>query len=82
MQLFFSQAKGKGKMRTFFVDASRQANTSSAGSSSLDHHEGERSFSNIATTSGSALPPPKLRLVDWIVQLMVADIKKIVSRCN
>jgi Adenylate and Guanylate cyclase catalytic domain len=67
-------AKGKGKMKTFFVDPSnRKATSSSDSETSSSANLRELAVKEMDDSTATE------RLIDWVVELFVVDIKKIVS---
>jgi hypothetical protein len=75
-------AKGKGVLNTFWLNPSAKKGSSSTGSSS------ETSSADDPTLFGLTLAPKETakavvkqeRLVDWMVELLLEHVKKIVSR--
>jgi hypothetical protein len=77
---FFSQAKGKGVLKTYWANPKLKpgsANGSWEGSSHQDDEEEETEAES--EEASDTLLPAQIRLVDWIVKLMSDDVRKIVS---
>jgi Adenylate and Guanylate cyclase catalytic domain len=74
------EAKGKGKLTTFWLSPSIPKNGSSLGSNSEQGQHSDTSSLTSATIPVSGQDTVKMnRLVDWMTQLLLDYIKNIVS---
>ena len=70
-------------MRTFWCSPKTMNNSSSAGSSETGGEDDDLKIkvASPKLVAGTSLHRSQQRLVDWIVTMMIDDIKKIVSDC-
>ena len=65
-------AKGKGVLNTFFLSPKSKEEASGSGGTDSDAAEGSQPREDAKSSK-------QQRLVDWVVEILLGDIKKIVS---
>jgi Adenylate and Guanylate cyclase catalytic domain len=73
------EVKGKGKLQTYWLNPSLHKRGSRSGSSDEDNSDTGSVSRGLSRVSDEDMVK-KHRLVDWITQLLLEHVKKIVSR--